>query len=76
MPDDFKQFFAVFSGHNPKPLLNMIGTSLGATNARRRIGNYLIKSVLQSYNGEYNPHSLTGRLSSEKFTFVAGSVSR
>ncbi len=59
-PVDFKQFFNVFSGHNPKPLLNMIGTSLGSKNDRRRIGNYLIKSVLQSYNGEYNPHSLTG----------------
>jgi hypothetical protein len=57
---DFPHFFAIFSKHDPLPVVNMVNGMLNSRDDRARLGTYLIKSVLQSYNGRYNPHYLTG----------------
>ncbi len=57
---DFPHFFAVFSKYDPMPVVNMVKGMLNSRGDRLRLGSYLIKSVLQSYNGRYNPHYLTG----------------
>lgn len=57
---DFQHFFSVFSENDPVPVLNIVKGALNSKEDRARLGCYLIKSVLQSYNGRYNPHCLTG----------------
>jgi hypothetical protein len=59
-PDDFERFFTFFSRYDPVLVPDMVKASLDSNNDRQRMGYYLIKNVLQSYNGQYNPHSLTG----------------
>lgn len=57
---DFSDFFAVFSGHDPLAVVHRIEGALYSGADRTRLGQYLIRSVLHSYNGQYNPHYLTG----------------
>ena len=57
---DFNLFFSVFEQHDPVAVLNMVSSSLNSRDDRARLNGYLIKSVLKSYNGNYNPHYLTG----------------
>ena len=56
----FKQFFTSFLQYDPAPILNMAKGVLHSEENRTRLAHYLIKSVLQCYNGQYNPHNLTG----------------
>jgi len=57
---DFNHFFSVFEQHYPIPVLNMAYSALNSSDDRERLSCYLIKSVLKCYNGNYNPHYLTG----------------
>ncbi|MFW2368519.1 MAG: hypothetical protein ACN4GW_19050 [Desulforhopalus sp.] len=57
---DFQEFYSVFSTYNPVLILNMVKGVLNSREDRNRLGSYLIKSVLQCYNGRYDPHYLTG----------------
>lgn len=57
---DFNLFFSVFEQHDPLPVLNMVNSSLRSGDDRARLSSYLIRSVLKCYNGNYNPHYLTG----------------
>ena len=57
---DFNRFFDVFEQHYPIPVLNMAHSALKSSDDRARLSCYLIKSVLKCYNGNYNPHYLTG----------------
>ncbi|MGB3210633.1 MAG: hypothetical protein WBB19_08025 [Desulforhopalus sp.] len=56
----FYDFFKVFSRYDPVPVLNMVKGSLEKEDDRSRFGRYLIKGVLGCYDGQYNPHYLTG----------------
>ena len=53
-------FYSVFSQYDPEQVLNMVKGALGKEADRSRLGYYLIKAVLQCYNGQYDPHYLTG----------------
>ena len=57
---DYSRFISVFEQHNPRSVLNMLSSSLKSEGDRERLCCYLIKSVLKCYNGDYNPHYLTG----------------
>lgn len=57
---DFDRFFSVFEQYSPIPVLNMANSALKSSDDRARLSCYLIKSVLKCYNGNYNPHYLTG----------------
>ena len=57
---DYPHFFTVFSKYDPVPVLNMAKGALSSEDDRTRLGAYLIKGILQCYNGRYNPHYLTG----------------
>jgi len=57
---DFDQFFEVFTQYDPLVVLTMIKTVLSSEKERNRLGRFLIKAVLRCYNGQYNPHYLTG----------------
>ena len=57
---DYPGFYSVFSQYDPVEVLNMVKGALGEAAERRRLESYLIKAVLQCYNGQYNPHCLTG----------------
>lgn len=60
MLPDYPNFFTVFSKYESMPVLYMAGGALSSKNDRTRLGCYLIKGVLQCYNGRYDPHFLTG----------------
>jgi hypothetical protein len=57
---DFQEFFAVFSQYQPVPVVNMIKGALYEEDDRGRMSHYLIKSILQCYDGQYDPHYLNG----------------
>ncbi|NNK96742.1 MAG: hypothetical protein HKP41_20520 [Desulfobacterales bacterium] len=57
---DFDVFFEVFTQYDPILVLNMFKTALSSEKERTRLGRFLIKAVLRCYNGQYNPHFLTG----------------
>jgi len=57
---DFELFFEVFMQHDPLLVLGMIKTVLNSKKERTRLGRFLIKALLRCYNGQYNPHYLTG----------------
>ncbi len=56
----FEDFYSVFAEKNPQRLLPFINGALPSANGRTCLARYIIKAVLQSYNGSYNPHNLTG----------------
>jgi hypothetical protein len=57
---NFDRFFNVFKQHYPMSVLSMVNSSLNSEADRARLSCCLIKSVLKCYNGNYNPHYLTG----------------
>jgi hypothetical protein len=57
---DFQLFSTFFSQYDSAPILSMAKGVLHSDENRARLGHYLVKGVLQCYNGQYNPHNLTG----------------
>ena len=57
---DFEGFAAIFSKKDPRQLLPLVNGALSSENDRRCLAQYIIKAVLRSYDGSYNPHNLTG----------------
>ena len=57
---DFDTFYEIFVGSNPNLVLNMVRTSLESEAERVRLGRFLTKGVLKRYDGQYNPHCMTG----------------
>ncbi|MBI5444601.1 MAG: hypothetical protein HY900_25725 [Deltaproteobacteria bacterium] len=59
-PSDYKAFLEVFLGLNAPATVASLGGLLGSREERRRLGRYLSKAVCDAYQGEYDPHFLTG----------------
>ncbi|NNK97315.1 MAG: hypothetical protein HKP41_23415 [Desulfobacterales bacterium] len=59
LPDYFT-FFHTFLESDPIKILEVVKNSLNSMDERHRLAQFLIKAVLQCYNGYYNPHYLTG----------------
>ena len=57
---DYSTFYQKFSESDPIQIVDLAQKSLDSKDERNRLAHYLIKAVLQSYNGYYNPHYLTG----------------
>lgn len=58
--ETYPDFFAIFSAHEPMPLLERAEPLIRSNRDRRRLGRYILKALCDSYQGDYNPHYLTG----------------
>ncbi len=59
-PDNYPKFYEIFSKLETKPVIALIKGMISAEQSRRRAGRFLIKGVGDLYQGNYNPHYLTG----------------
>ena len=57
---DYASFYRCFSKLEEQPLLSALAEMIPAPEGRVRLGRYLIKGVCDRYQGNYNPHFLTG----------------
>jgi hypothetical protein len=57
---DYDSFFKVFSKQAEMPVLAYLAGMLSSSVGRQRMGRYLIKGVCDLYQGDYDPHFLTG----------------
>jgi len=57
---DFNQFLKTFRQRSPRSVLSLVNGALSSESGRKRLKNYLIRSILNCYDGKYNPHYLTG----------------
>jgi hypothetical protein len=59
-PRDYAGFFKTFSSLNTESVVSSIWPMTSSKNGRRQLGRYLVKGVCDLYQGDYNPHFLTG----------------
>jgi hypothetical protein len=57
---DYSRFYEIFSRLETKPVIALIKGMISSEQSRRRAGRFLIKGVCDLYQGNYNPHYLTG----------------
>jgi hypothetical protein len=57
---DYPKFNEVFSRLKTKPVIALLKGMVASEQSRRRAGRFLIKGVCDLYQGDYNPHYLTG----------------
>jgi hypothetical protein len=56
----YARFYEVFSKLEAKSLVASMGEMIGSPQGRAEVGRFLIKSLCDHYQGNYNPHYLTG----------------
>jgi hypothetical protein len=56
----YDPFYEVFAGMEAKPLVALAGRMVTSPESRQNLGRFLIKGLCDKYNGDYNPHYLTG----------------
>lgn len=56
----YEDFYQRFSGQAEGEVLACLAGMISSEAGRRQAGRYLIKAVCDSYQGEYDPHFLTG----------------
>ena len=59
-PKDYSQFFEVFSKLDAKSTVALLRGLIVSEEGRRQLGRFLIRGVADLYQGNYNPHYLTG----------------
>jgi hypothetical protein len=59
-PTDYVKFYEKFSKLEPMPIVKWAGGMLESQEGRQMLGRFLIKGVCNLYQGQYNPHNLTG----------------
>jgi hypothetical protein len=59
-PANYPRFYETFSGLEAKPTVAIAAGMIGSPTGRRQLGRFLIKSLCDKYQGNYNPHYLTG----------------
>jgi len=59
-PSDYRQFYEMFSELNAESVVASLAGLLATQTGRQQLGRYLIKGVIDSYRGDYNPHYFTG----------------
>jgi hypothetical protein len=57
---DYASFYRCFSKREEQPVLSALAGLIPSPEGRVRLGRYLIKGVCEQYQGNYNPHYLTG----------------
>jgi hypothetical protein len=58
--DDYASFYRCFSKREEQPVLSALAGLIPSPEGRVRLGRYLIKGVCDQYQGNYDPHFLTG----------------
>ncbi|MEN8265172.1 MAG: hypothetical protein ABFR82_17130 [Nitrospirota bacterium] len=59
-PTDYIEFHEKFSRLEPMPIVEWAGEMIESQEGRQMLGRFLIKGVCNLYQGQYNPHNLTG----------------
>ena len=59
-PADYTKFYETFSRLKAKSVLASVGAMIVSEQGRRQLGRFLIKALCDQYQGNYNPHYLTG----------------
>jgi hypothetical protein len=57
---DYAQFYESFSQLDPEAVTNLTGEMIASSAGRSRLGSFLVTGVCDLYQGDYNPHYLTG----------------
>ena len=57
---EFATFYQIFLKSDSIKILDVAKNALDSDDKRNRLARFLIKAVLQCYNGYYNPHYITG----------------
>jgi hypothetical protein len=57
---DYASFYQCFAKREEQPVLSALAGLIPSPEGRLRLGRYLIKGVCDQYQGDYNPHFLTG----------------
>ena len=60
LPAGYAGFYEAFSKLEGKPVMASIGKMIPSPQGRAEMGRFLIKSLCDHYQGNYNPHYLTG----------------
>ncbi len=60
LPDSYDQFYEIFSRLEAKSTLAIAAGMIASPEGRRRLGRFLIKGLCDQYQGNYDPHYLTG----------------
>jgi hypothetical protein len=58
--EDYTDFYRYFSKREEKSVLASLAKMIPSEEGRRQIGRYLIKGICDRYQGNYDPHYLTG----------------
>jgi hypothetical protein len=58
--NDYHRFYGTFSTLEAKPVVASIQEMITSHQERLELGRFLIKSLCDRYQGDYNPHYLTG----------------
>jgi hypothetical protein len=58
--DDYGRFYRLFSRLEPEPVVQSLAGLMASPQGRRQLSRFLIKGVCGQYQGNYNPHNLTG----------------
>ena len=59
-PRDYAGFFKTFSELNTESVMSSIWPMISSKSGRQDLARYLVKGVCDLYQGDYNPHFLTG----------------
>jgi hypothetical protein len=57
---DYARFYKTFSRLEPNSAAATAAGMMGTPRSRRQLGHFLIRGVCDQYQGDYNPHNLTG----------------
>lgn len=57
---DYARFDKIFSSLEPEPVVTAALAMMDTPQKRRQLSHFLIRSVCGQYQGNYNPHNLTG----------------
>lgn len=57
---EYDRFYRVFSKREEEPVLTTLTDLLSSEKGRKQAGRFLIKGICDLYQGDYNPHHLTG----------------
>jgi hypothetical protein len=57
---DYEEFHKMFSGLDAEPVVANLSPLLDTPSNRMKVGKYLVRGICDLYQGNYNPHYLTG----------------
>ena len=57
---DYSTFNETFSGMDASSVTGIAAGMMTSSQGRRRLGRFLIRAVCEAYQGDYDPHYITG----------------